>query len=203
MDFFFYKILQEIISLSIVLCLFIHKIGSKHDRETISSIQREILRKRPKNNNKAWIKLSETILSILGDCWGTFICSSLPARLMEEFSASKETYNLQPDLLWSFPANVSPDITLASLVVDIGQNSALQSGVGRGGFSQIMTNSTYQLFEDQRTKSPQTPWIFYFLATISPFMDILFFSKSPSQRKIAWRTDILRNRSDPLGPPGL
>ena len=29
----------------------------------------EILRKRPKNNNKAWIKLSEAILSILGDCW--------------------------------------------------------------------------------------------------------------------------------------
>ena len=29
----FNKIFQEIISLSIVLCLFIHKIGSKHDRE--------------------------------------------------------------------------------------------------------------------------------------------------------------------------
>ena len=28
--------------------------------------QREILRKRPKNNNKAWLKISEAILSILG-----------------------------------------------------------------------------------------------------------------------------------------
>ena len=31
--------------------------------------QREILRKRPKNNNKVGIKLSEAILSILRDCW--------------------------------------------------------------------------------------------------------------------------------------
>ena len=35
-DFFFNNIFQEI-SLSIVLCLFIHNIGSKHDRETITS----------------------------------------------------------------------------------------------------------------------------------------------------------------------
>ena len=43
--------------------------------------QREILRKRPKNNYKAWIKLSEVIFtSILGDYWEKFICSSLPAR---------------------------------------------------------------------------------------------------------------------------
>ena len=76
--------------------------------------QQEILRKRPKNNNKAWIKLSEAILSILGDFWEKFICSSLPARLMEEFPASKvhlQRYNLQPDLLGSFPADVCPDIT--------------------------------------------------------------------------------------------
>ena len=59
-----------------------------------SGTQREILRKRPKNNNKAWIKDSETILSILGDCWKKFICSSLPARLMEESPASK--VHLQP-----------------------------------------------------------------------------------------------------------
>ena len=30
---------------------------------------------------------------------------------MEEFRASKVTYNLQPDLLGSFPADVCPDIT--------------------------------------------------------------------------------------------
>ena len=32
MDFFFNKIFQEIISLSIILCLFINVNGSKHDR---------------------------------------------------------------------------------------------------------------------------------------------------------------------------
>ena len=55
------------------------------------------------------IKLSLAILSVLGDCLEKFICSSLPARLMEEFLASKEY--LQPDLLGSFPADVCPDIT--------------------------------------------------------------------------------------------
>ena len=65
-------------------------------------------RKRPKNNNKAWIKLSEAILNILGDCKEKFICSLLPARLIEEFPASK--VHLQPDLLGSFPADVCPDI---------------------------------------------------------------------------------------------
>ena len=34
--------------------------------------------KRPQNNNKVWIKLSEVIFSILGDCWKKCICSSLP-----------------------------------------------------------------------------------------------------------------------------
>ena len=60
----------------------------------VRGTQREILRKRPNNNNKAWIKVSEAILSILGDCWEKFICSSLPARLMEEFRPSK--MQLQP-----------------------------------------------------------------------------------------------------------
>ena len=48
--------------------------------------------------------MSEAILNILGDCWEKFICSSLPARLMKRFPASK--VHLQPDLLGSFPADV-------------------------------------------------------------------------------------------------
>ena len=40
-----------------------------------------------------WIKLSEAILSILGDCWEKCIYAPLPKRLMEEFPASKCTYN--------------------------------------------------------------------------------------------------------------
>ena len=36
MDFVFNTVFQEIISLSIVLCLFIHNIGSKQERECIT-----------------------------------------------------------------------------------------------------------------------------------------------------------------------
>ena len=55
-------------------------------RMTNRGSQREILRKRPiKNKNKTRIKLSEAILSMLGNFWEKSICSSFPARLMEEF----------------------------------------------------------------------------------------------------------------------
>ena len=77
---------------------------------TYKGTQWEILRKIAKNNNKEWIKLSEAILSILGECWEKFICSSLPTRLMEEFP-TRCTYNLHPDSLGSFPADLCPDIT--------------------------------------------------------------------------------------------
>ena len=66
--------------------------------------QREILRKRPENNNKAWIKLSEAILSILGDCWEKIICSSLPAGLIEEFPASKVLLHSATWLIGKFPS---------------------------------------------------------------------------------------------------
>ena len=60
-------------------------------------IQREILRTRPKTNNKAWIKLSEAILNISRDSWEKCIWSSHPAKLLEEFPASK--VHLQPATL--------------------------------------------------------------------------------------------------------
>ena len=102
--------------------------------------QREILRKTPENNDKTWIKLSEAILGILGDCWEKFICSSLPARLMEEFPASK--VHLQPAtwLQGSFLADVCPDIT-GYLGVVIGQNSPVQLGWGERR-ERFLTNST-------------------------------------------------------------
>ena len=43
-------------------------------------------------------------------------------------------------------------------------------------------------------KYPQTPWFAYFPATRS-FKGQIMFSKSPSQQKFAWKTDILRNSS--------
>ena len=99
--------------------------------------QPEILGKRPENNNKAWIKLSEAILSILGNCWEKFICSSLLARLREEFPASNArcTYNLQPDLLGNFPADLPPDITGQFELVWVWWKGNIQSfsGGGEGG----------------------------------------------------------------------
>ena len=66
-------------------------------------------------------KLSETILSILGDCWEKFICSSLPARLMEEFPARKLTY-------WEVSQQTKVQTLLASLVVDIGKFQPFSGG---------------------------------------------------------------------------
>ena len=62
-------------------------LGTSQHRGT----QRKILRKRPKNNKKAWIKLSEAILRILGDFWEKLNVSHGPllARLKEEFPDSK------------------------------------------------------------------------------------------------------------------
>ena len=81
--------------------------GSSYRESTVASqvvrgTQRDILRKRPKNNSKAWIKLCESILSILGDCWEKCICSSLSARLMEEFPASKVHLQLATWLTGTF-----------------------------------------------------------------------------------------------------
>ena len=54
--------------------------------------QREILRKRPKNTNKAWIKFSETILSILRDCWKKL---SVP-HSQQDWWKSSQPATLQP-----------------------------------------------------------------------------------------------------------
>ena len=103
--------------------------------------QREILRKTPENNDKTWIKLSEAILGILGDCWEKFICSSLPARLIKEFPASK--VHLQPAtwLTGKFPSRTYVQTLLASLGVVIGQNSPVQLGWGERR-ERFLTNST-------------------------------------------------------------
>ena len=74
--------------------------------------KREIWEKGPENNNIAWITLSEASLSILKDCWEKFICSSLPARLMEEFPDRKLTY-------WQ----VSQQTYVQTLQASLGENS--------------------------------------------------------------------------------
>ena len=77
------------------------KLGADADCAILRGTRRDILRKRPKNNNKVWIKLSEAIFSILKDIWEKIICSSRPARLMEEFPDGK--VHLQP-ATWKFPS---------------------------------------------------------------------------------------------------
>ena len=79
------------------------------------------------------------LLSILGDFWEKFICSSLPARLVEEIPASKVhllTCNLT---YWEVSQQTSVQILLASLGVVIGQNSALPLG-RRGGGEKTIRN---------------------------------------------------------------
>ena len=66
--------------------------------------QWEIWEKDLKNNNKTWTKVSEAILNILEDCWEKFICSSLPARLMDEFPASKVHLKPTTWLTGKFPS---------------------------------------------------------------------------------------------------
>ena len=90
----------------------------------------EISRRRPKNNNKPCIELSESIFSILGDCWEEFICFSLPARLMEEFQASKVYLQLITWLTGKFPADVSPG-TFSHF--GCGQRTKFRPSVGEGG----------------------------------------------------------------------
>ena len=76
------------------------------------------------------------LLSILGDFWEKFIC---PARLVEEFPASKVhllTCNLT---YWEVSQQTYVQILLASLGVVIGQNSALPLG-RRGGGEKTIRN---------------------------------------------------------------
>ena len=129
-------------------------------------IQREILRTRPKTNNKAWIKLSEAILSIWRDSWEKCIWSSHPAKLLEEFPASK--VHLQPATLLTgkFSSRRTNRLYFSTMIlkatqlmgsyvhtllvswdVAIGQNSALHWEGGKGGgATSFPTNSTKQLF---------------------------------------------------------
>ena len=137
-------------------------------------IQREDLRKRPKNSNKAWINFSEAILSVLGDSWKKVICTTLPASLVEEFPASK--VHLQPEswLTEKFPRR---RMSRHHRLVGSGHRAKLSPSVGRGGGGFRQTaHSRYLSAILQRA--------YYFFQIFQPKL-----------KKIAWRTDILRNRS--------
>ena len=125
----------------------------------------EFWRKRPKHNNKAWTKLSEIIISILGDCLENDL--SVP---------HSTTCNLT---YWEFfPAIVCLDIT--------GQfgygHRAKFSPSARGGLWQI-AHTSYS--RHQRTNSPQTPWIVHFPVTLSlSFQGHINFPNLPASKKL-------------------
>ena len=88
--------------------------------------QREILRRRPKNDNKARIKLSEAILSTLGDCWEKIYLLLTPSKTDGRVSSQQgapTTYNLT---YWEVYQQTYVKTLLASLGVVIGQNSDFQ-----------------------------------------------------------------------------
>ena len=94
---------------------------------------------------------------------------------------------------WEVSQQTYVQTLLPSLGVVIEQNKALRWGRGgRGeGFWQIAPTTF---------KSPQTPLIVYFPATIS-FQGHINFPISPGQQKFAWGTDILSSRS--IGYPWI
>ena len=81
-------------------------------------IQREILRTRSKTNNKAIIKLSDAILNISRDSWEKCIWSSHPARLLEDFPASK--VHLQPATLLTgkFPSRQTDSLYFSTMILN-------------------------------------------------------------------------------------
>ena len=165
----------------------VHKVSlPTRFRPQDNDTQRKILRKRPKSNKKAWIKMSEAILNILRHCWENFICSSLRARLMKRLPASK--VHLQPStwLTGKFPSRRSKFKFSSSV------------GVGRGlmgnwvwpkGYIHLFSGGWGEglrgFYTSNHLRHPQ----------FSNFQGHIILSKSPSQQKFAWRTDMLRNRS--------
>ena len=148
--------------------------------------QREIIRKRHKNNNKAGIKLSGAILSIWEMAGKNLSVPHSQQDWCKSSQPSRCTYNLQPDLLGSFPADI------------IGQfgrgHRAKFSPSVEGGGKKFLTNSTCTYTSYSRHEITLNTLNCLFPSnTLLPRN--LIFLKSPSQQKFGWRTDVLRNRS--------
>ena len=115
------------------------------------STQRKVLRKSPEKNNKAWINLSETILRILGDRWKKIYLFLTPSKT--DGRVPRCTYNLQRDLLGSFPADVCPGITGQ---LGCGHRAKFRPSLGGRGWYKARCALTAK-FNPSEIKSPQTP----------------------------------------------
>ena len=178
----------------------VHKVSlPTRFRPQDNDTKRKILRKRPKNNKKAWMKMSEAILNILRHCWENFICSSLRARLMKRLSASK--VHLQPStwLTGKFPSRRSKFKFSSSVGVGRGLMGnwvwpkgyihLFSGGWGEGlrGFWQIAHSSysTHQITSDTHN---------FPISKDILFCPNLPASKNLPEEQIFWGTD-------PLGAP--
>ena len=129
--------------------------------------------------------LSEAILSILGDCWENLICSTLPARLMGEFPASKVHLHLATWLTgkllsWRLSNHYWP----------VWPFNGGRGVRGRGGGG-LLTNNTFQLFYNSTHFSP---------ATLS--FQGHYFVQISQTAKIALEEQIFFLRNRWLGFPG-
>ena len=153
---------------------------------------REILRKGSKNNNKAWILAFWSHFRHFGRLLGKICLFLTPSKTGGRVPSQQGAPTTSNRTYWEVSRQTYVQTLLASLGVVIGRNSALQWG-GEGGGSFWRIADTIAILD---TKSPQTPWIVYYPATISPsFQGHIIFSKSSSQQRYGWRTDILRNIS--------
>ena len=148
--------------------------------------------------NKAFWNHFKHFRRLLGKICLFLTPSKTDGRVPSQQSAP--TTLVHPHLLGSFPGNESPDIT-GQFGCGHREISALQWGIVGGGGRVGLTNSTYQLFETLKNQIPSDILNCLFPSSNFTFQGHIIFSKSPSQRKIAWRTDILRNRS--IGCPWL
>ena len=164
----------------------------------IRGTQRDILRKRPKNNE------AESFMKPFWETAGKNL--SVPHSQQDWWKSSQParcTYNLQPDLLESFPADIYPDITGQfggrGVGVLLGQWVWLKDAIhpfsaGVGG--RFLTNNTWELFYTSNTlRHPQLS----FSQQHVPSKDILLLphlpaSKNMPEEQIFWGPD-------PLGAP--
>ena len=140
--------------------------------------EREDLRKRPKNNNKAWIKLSEAIFPLPEKSYPYHTPRKSDGRVLSKQGAPT-TCNLT---YWEVSQKTYVQTSQASWEWSWGKIKPYSGGVGEGEVSD---------------KQP--------IAAIcqNTFLQraYCFFQIFQPKKKIAWRTDILRNRS--IGCPWL
>ena len=131
--------------------------------------------------NKAFWNHFKHFGRLLGKIYLLFTPSKTDGRIPSRQGAPT-TRNLT---CWEVSQQTYVQTLLASLGVRCSHSAKFSPsvGVGGGGCVAIL-----------HTKSQKTIWIIYFPATLS-FQGYINFSKSPSQQKISWSTDILRNRS--------